>query len=60
MYVSVNSNWVHLSPGKFFWASESRPPGQTFLSNSLLPGQKMMVEFPGVGKNFPKLEETAP
>ena len=24
------------------------------------PGAKMMVEFPGVGQNFPKLERTAP
>ena len=59
--VSVNSNWVHPPPGNprenFF---ERANPGQNFLSNFLPPGQKMMVEFPGVGQNFPKLEETAP
>ena len=57
-YVSVNSNWVHGLLGnprkKSFWASESWPPGH-FLSNSPTLGQKMMVEFPGVGQNFPKL-----
>ena len=31
-----------------------------FLSNSPALGQKMVVEFPEVGQNFPKLEETAP
>ena len=41
---------------------EQANPGH--LGNSFVyfsaPGAKMMVEFPGVGKNFPKLEETAP
>ena len=59
MSQSISTGYIP-PPGKFFWASESRPPGQIFLSNSLSPGQKMMVEFPGVGQNFPRLEETAP
>ena len=63
--VSVNSNWINAPP----------PPGnprETFLSERIpatriiyfvsfsAPGQKMMVKFPGMGQNFPKLEETAP
>ena len=47
-------------PGKCFWASESRPPGKFFLCLIPCPGVKMMVEFSGMGQNFPKLEETAP
>ena len=55
-YVSVNSNWVHppgQPPGKFFWASESRPPGQNFLSNSLPRGKKWWSNSRGWGKIFP-------
>ena len=46
-------------PGKFF---ERVNPGHlgNFLSNSLAPGQKMIVEIPGMRQNFPKLEGTAP
>ena len=43
-------------PGKLFSASESRP---SFFVLFPAPGQKMMVEFLGVGQNFPKLEDTA-
>ena len=45
---------------KFFERANPGHLGNFFLSNSPAPGRKMMVEFPGVGKNFPKLEETAP
>ena len=40
-------------PGKFFWASESRPPGQNFLSNSLPWGKKWWSNSRGWGKIFP-------
>ena len=58
-YVSVNSNWVHppppprQPPGKFFSASESRPPEQIFC---LIPclGAKNDGQIPlGWGKIFP-------
>ena len=39
--------------GKFFWASESRPPGQIFLSNSLPRGKKCWSNCRGWGKIFP-------
>ena len=55
--VSVNSNWVHPPPrqprGNFFWASESRSPGQIFLSNSLPRGKKWWSNSRGWGKIFP-------
>ena len=54
-YVSVNSNWVHPppgNPGKIFWASESRPPRQNFLSNSLPRGKKWRSNAWGWGKIF--------
>ena len=61
--VSVSSNWINSpSPGNLRenFLSEQIPATQAiFWSNSLPPGQKMMVEFPGVGQNFPKLKETA-
>ena len=41
------------SPGKFFWASKSRPPGQNFLSNSLPRGKKWWSNSRGWGKIFP-------
>ena len=54
----------YIPPGNprenFFERANPGHPGKFFLSNSLPLGQKMMVEFPGVGQNFPKLEETAP
>ena len=52
--VSVNSNWVHppgQPQGKFFWASESRPHGQIFLSNSL-PRSQNDGRIPGGGAKF--------
>ena len=42
---------------KFFERANLGHPG-IFLSNSLPQGKKMMVQFPGVGQNFSKLEET--
>ena len=62
-YVSVNSNWVHPPPGnpRENFLSEGIPATrEIFVFNSLTPGQKMIVEFQGVGQNLPKLEETAP
>ena len=56
-YVSVNSNWVHPPGNPRKNVFERVNPGHS--GNFLSPGQKMMVEFPGVGQNFPKLEETA-
>ena len=41
------------TPGKIFWASESRPPGQNFLSNSLPRGKKWWSNSRGWGKIFP-------
>ena len=39
--------------GNFFWASESRRPGQIFLSNSLARGKKWWSNSRGWGKIFP-------
>ena len=47
------------TPGKIFLSERIPATRAIFLSNSLPRGKKMMVEFPGVGQNFPKLEETA-
>ena len=41
------------TPGKIFWASESRPPGEIFLSNSLPRGKKWWSNSRGWGKIFP-------
>ena len=49
----------YISQENFFERANPGHPGN-FFSNSLPPGQKMMVEFPGMGQNFLKLEETAP
>ena len=48
----------HISPPRnpwknFFERANPGHPGKFFLSNSLPPGQKMMVEFSGWGKIFP-------
>ena len=43
----------------FFERANPGHPGKIFCLIPC-PGAKMMVEFPGVGQNFPKLEETAP
>ena len=48
-----------IPPENFFERANPGHPGN-FLSNFPAPGRKMMVEFPGVGQNFPKLGETAP
>ena len=62
-YVSVNSNWVQSPPPPgqppriFFGASESWPPGQILLSNSLPRGKKRWSNSPGVGQKFPKLKK---
>ena len=48
------------NPRKIFLSERIPTTRAIFLSNSLPPGQKMIVEFPGMGQNFPKLEETAP
>ena len=60
-YVSVNSNWVHLpgNPQEIFW-SKQIPATRAIFCLSPCPRAKMIVEFPRVGQNFPKLEETAP
>ena len=61
--VSVNSNWVHLPPGKSLEniLSERIPATQEiFCLIPLCRGKNDLVEFPGVVQNFPKLEETAP
>ena len=48
------------NPGEnFFERANPGHPGKNFCLIPS-PGQKMMVEFPGVGQNFPQLEETAP
>ena len=47
------------SPGKSFERANLGHSGN-FLSNSPALGQKMMIEFPEVGLNFPRVEETAP
>ena len=55
IYVSVNSNWVHpprATPEKIFLSERIPATRAIILSNSLRPGQKMMVEFPGVGQNI--------
>ena len=60
-YVSVNSNWVHLHPrqppAKLFERANPGHLGILFVQFPC-PEAKMMDEFPGVGQNFPKLEET--
>ena len=45
------------TPGKIFWASESRPPMQFFCLIPR-PGAKNDGRIPGGGQNFPRLEET--
>ena len=59
-YVSVNSNWVHpprQPPGKFFCASESRPPDKFFVQFPC-PGAKNDGRIPGGGAKFsPKSKE---
>ena len=60
-YVSVNSNWIQPSSNtreNVFERANPGHPGKFFVQFPV-PGQKTMVEFPGVGQNFPKLEETA-
>ena len=44
--------------GKLFEPADPGHPSKFFLSNPLPSGQKMMVEFLGVGQNFSKLVET--
>ena len=46
------------NPGENF-LRERIPATQAFFCSIPCPEAKMMVEFPGVGQNFPKLEETA-
>ena len=59
MSQSIPTGYIPLpTPGKVFWAGESRPPGQFFLSNSL-PRGKNDGRIPGGRQNFPNLEETA-
>ena len=53
-YVSFNSNWIHppgQPPGNFFWASESRPPGQFFCLIPC-PGAKNDGRISGNGAKF--------
>ena len=40
-------------PVRFFWLSESWPPGQCFLYNSPAPGQKWWMNSQGWSKIFP-------
>ena len=47
------------NPGYFF-LSERVPVTRQIFGLIPCPGAKMMVKFPGMGQNFPKLEETAP
>ena len=61
MSQSIPTGYISLlgNPGEnFFEQANPGHPGTFFLIP--LPGGKMMVKFPGVGQNFPKLEETAP
>ena len=54
MSQSIPTGYIpRATPRKIFLSERIRPNGQFFLSNSLPPGQKMMVEFPGVGQIFP-------
>ena len=61
--VSVNSNWVHppgQPRGKFFERANPGHPGKFFCLIPY-PGAKNDGRIPpGMGQNFPKLEETAP
>ena len=48
------------NPGKIFLSERIPATQANFFVQFPAPGQKMMVEFPGVGQNFPRLKETAP
>ena len=55
-YVSVSSNWVHpprATPGKFFLSEQIPATRANFFVQFPAPGQKLMVEFPGVRQIFP-------
>ena len=49
--ISVNSNWVHLSPGKFFQRANPGHPGKFFCLVSC-PGAKNDGRIPGGGAKF--------
>ena len=51
------SPWA--TPGKLFFERANPDHPGNFFRLIPLPRGKMMVEFQGVGQNFPKLEETA-
>ena len=56
MSQSVPTGYIpRATPRKIFLGERILATWAFSLSNSPAPGQKMMVEFSGVGQNFPKL-----